>query len=178
MRNLRHVKPWHLITNVHCEIIRTLIIFAVIFSSTAIFAADENERASTDIHNSENVAASATKNEEDFATLVQSLAEASLNQRGAIVERLSSLRHERSDDVIIALQEGNLFTDKTTPPNIGISHFNGNFLDAITGEAMATENTRSLKRIPLNNQMRTQLRTLVAQMRRAHSGTCRIAYDC
>jgi urea transport system permease protein len=51
---------------------------------------------------------------------------------------------------------------------VGIKQTNDSFVDAITGVAMTEERTSKLKRIPLNNSLRTQLRTLVAQMNVNH----------
>lgn len=109
-----------------------------------------------------------TAQSDAFTRLVHDIAKASLNARGELVAQLSELDHERSDDVIVALQQGNLFNDRANPPNVGISQGDDSFVDAISGEAMSAERAENLRRIPLNNSLRTQLRTLLAQMNLNH----------
>lgn len=107
--------------------------------------------------------------DEAFSELIHAIAKASLNARGALVAQLSEMNHERSDDVIMALQEGKLYNDRATPPNVAISQPDESFVDAITGAAMSAERSENLRRIPLNNSLRTQLRTLIAQMNLNHA---------
>jgi urea transport system permease protein len=109
-----------------------------------------------------------TTGDEEFTRLIHNIAKASLSARGALVAELSMLGHERSDDVIIALQQGELYNDRATPPNVGIQQADESFIDAITGLAMSAENSAKLRRIPLTNSLRSQLRTLIAQMNLNH----------
>lgn len=99
-----------------------------------------------------------------FAEKVQAIASASLNARGAAVAALAELNHERSDDVILALQQNNLYADRSTPPRVGIAQADGSFVNAIDGEPMDAADAEGLRRIPINNTQRSQLRSLLAQM--------------
>jgi urea transport system permease protein len=134
--------------------LRVVLIFLVGFSCGAYADDEPTEHIPAD--------------NEAFAELIHNIAKASLNARGELVAQLSQLNHERSNEVIMALQQGNLFNDRALPPNVGISQSDGKFIDAITGEPFSAETSENLRRIPLNNILRTQLRTLLAQMNLNH----------
>lgn len=102
--------------------------------------------------------------QEEFSAAVSAIASASLNQRGRAVAQVAELRHERSDEVISALQQNNLYADRSKPPVVGIALEDGKYVYADSGAPMDAETAASLRRIPINNSMRSQLRSLLAQM--------------
>lgn len=99
-----------------------------------------------------------------FAEGVSAVASASLNKRGAAIAALAELNHERSDDVILALQQNNLYANRSDPPLVGIAQADGSFINAASGDPIDASAAESLRRIPINNSLRSQLRSLLAQM--------------
>jgi urea transport system permease protein len=67
-----------------------------------------------------------------------------------------------------ALQDGKLYADQSDNPTIAIAGDNQTFSDALTGKLIAADQTGNLKRIPINNTMRVQLRGMVAQLNLNH----------
>ncbi|RHW22126.1 urea ABC transporter permease subunit UrtB [Pseudomonas jilinensis] len=101
----------------------------------------------------------------DFASLVQQLPQGSLQQRAATVTQMASLDHDRLIDVLTALQDGNLQANRDTPPLVVIRDGNRTF-DALSGELL--DDLSDLRRIPINNSLRSQLRSLLAQLNLSH----------
>ncbi len=104
----------------------------------------------------------------DFASLVQQLPQGSLQQRAATVTQMASLDHDRLIDVLTALQDGNLQANRDTPPLVVIRDGNRTF-DALSGELL--DDLSGLRRIPINNSLRSQLRSLLAQLNLSHDST-------
>ncbi len=127
------------------------LLLAVAILSQASLADDDSDGITTD-------------SADEFTVHVQAVASASLNQRGAAVARLAQLGHERGDDVILALQQNNLYADRTDPPLVAIALGDGNFVRADDGSELAAAASEGLRRIPINNSLRSQLRSLLAQM--------------
>lgn len=105
----------------------------------------------------------------EFEALVQELPKGSLSKRGQTIKALAMINDERVPSVIEALQQGNLYADRGTPPTVAISSGKDAFVDALTGEAVAADTAEKLKRIPINNRMRSQLRTLLAAININHA---------
>ncbi|SDS34781.1 urea transport system permease protein [Halopseudomonas sabulinigri] len=103
-----------------------------------------------------------------FEQLVQQLAGGSLRDRAATVQQLSSQSDERLADIFNALVSGDLLANKDKPPVVAIR--NGDQLtDALSGAELA--DSKGLRRIPVNNSLRTQLRGQVAQLNLNHPNT-------
>ncbi|MCO5785510.1 urea ABC transporter permease subunit UrtB [Pseudomonas sp. G11-1] len=103
-----------------------------------------------------------------FEQLVQQLPGGSLRDRTATINQLSNQRDERLADIFNALLAGELLADKDTPPTIAIRS-GEQLTDALTGTALS--DSTGLRRIPVNNNLRTQLRGQVAQLHLNHSDT-------
>lgn len=99
--------------------------------------------------------------DQDDATLIQTIATSSLQQRLKAVEALAASDSERKLAVLSALQQGQLFADRGKPPQVAISE-NKQWRDAITDEAIESDD--GLRRIPINNPLRNRLRTLLAEI--------------
>jgi urea transport system permease protein len=100
-----------------------------------------------------------------FEQLVRNLAQGSLQQRAATVTELAASDDERLIAVLTALQDGDLLADRDTPPRVAIR--SGNSLrDALSGDLLEAEG--DLRRIPINNSLRSQLRSLLAQLNLHH----------
>lgn len=98
----------------------------------------------------------------DFSGLVQQLATGSLAERGQTVKKLAELKDKRNTHVIAALEQGNLYSDSIAN-KVAIKHEDGNFFDAITQSAISSD-ISNFKKIPVNNSLRNQLRSLLAQI--------------
>lgn len=111
------------------------------------------------------IASNATK-EPEFNRLVMTLTQGSLPKRAQTAKKLATLDDPRVAQVIEALQQGQLYASKGAAPTVAIAKDN-TYLDILSGEKI-TGDTESLKRVPINNSMRTQLRTLLAQLNLNH----------
>ncbi|WP_323815188.1 urea ABC transporter permease subunit UrtB [Cellvibrio sp. NN19] len=102
--------------------------------------------------------------ESEFNKLVKELTQGSLPKRAQTAKKLGVLDDPRVIDVITALQQGSLYAEKSSDPLVAIADKSGSYINAISGEKIPTEQTESLKRVPINNAMRSQLRTLLATL--------------
>lgn len=98
----------------------------------------------------------------DFAGLVQQLATGSLSERGDTVKQIALLKDPRSTVIIAALEQGNLYADNISI-KVAIKDEGGNFVDAVAQSAI-TSDISNFKKIPVNNSLRNQLRSLSAQL--------------
>lgn len=144
------VGQWHL---------RWALLVSLLFSASAF--AQENDFSPVESEQENTLAAQPQTAPSEFNTLVVELTQGSLPKRGQTAKKLAALSDPRVAKVIEALQQGNLYATNGDSPVVAIA--NGiSFTDAISGEAL--DETAGLKRVPINNAMRTQLRTLLAQM--------------
>lgn len=97
----------------------------------------------------------------EFDGLVKSLTQGSLPKRAQTAKKLALINDSRVSSVIIALQQGSLYATKSSDPIVAIADKFRNYTNVISGEKI-TVDTSSLKRVPINNTMRGQLRTLLA----------------
>lgn len=100
----------------------------------------------------------------EFDTLVKALTQGSLPKRAQTAKKLGALDDPRVISVITALQQGNLYAEKSSDPLVAISDKAGNYTNAISGKKISSDDAKSLKRVPINNSMRSQLRTLLATL--------------
>ncbi|HEY7884674.1 MAG TPA: urea ABC transporter permease subunit UrtB, partial [Cellvibrionaceae bacterium] len=100
----------------------------------------------------------------DFEQLVADLTTGSLSKRADTVMAIANTNDDRVITILTALSEGNLEASRDTPPVIAIKIQDNNFLDALTGESLTNEMTEDLRRVPINNRLRGQLRTLLSQL--------------
>lgn len=135
-----------------------LILLLSLCCSASVFAQDADTTVTTDIVAAETPAAT----EPEFDTLVKALTQGSLPKRAQTAKKLGQLDDPRVINIITALQQGNLYAEKSSDPLVAISDNAGNFLNAISGEKIPADSAESLKRVPINNTMRSQLRTLLA----------------
>lgn len=98
-----------------------------------------------------------------FDTLVKDLTQGSLPKRAQTAKKLAQLDDSRVAGIIAALQQGLLYATKSSDPLVAIADKSGNFINALSGEKI-TADTSTLKRVPINNTMRSQLRTVLAAL--------------
>lgn len=154
MRNL--LKPWG-------RWPLPLVIFFSLCFSTSVFSQEPEsspagiESAATDTGQH---TATATH---QFDQLVKTLTQGSLPKRAQTAKKLAQLDDSRVAEVISALQQGTLYATKSSAPVVAIADKTGNYINVITGEKI-TGDTSALKRVPINNAMRGQLRSLLAAL--------------
>jgi urea transport system permease protein len=142
-----------------------LILLLSLCFPASVFAQDADTTASTTKEAIDTVPAEIPAiTEPEFNTLVKALTQGSLPKRAQTAKKLGKLDDPRVAGVIAALQQGNLYAEKSSDPVVAVVDKSGNYVDAISGEKIATNATESLKRVPINNTMRTQLRTLLAAL--------------
>ncbi len=142
-----------------------LIILLSLCYSASVFAQDADSTVST----TEPTAITAPAEEPaaaqpEFDTLVKALTQGSLPKRAQTAKKLALLDDPRVATVITALQEGSLYADKSSDPTVAVVDKSGKYINAISGEKIAADATDSLKLVPINNTMRTQLRTVLAAL--------------
>ncbi len=104
----------------------------------------------------------------EFNRLAKEMTQGSLPKRGQAIKKLSALNDSRVVTLFEALQEGKLYANQADDPAIAIIDENQNFTDVLTGNLIAADQAENLKRVPINNTMRVQLRGMVAQLNLNH----------
>ncbi|ACE84964.1 Branched-chain amino acid transport system / permease component domain protein [Cellvibrio japonicus Ueda107] len=102
-----------------------------------------------------------------FVERLTSLVRSSLPKRSQAVSALVQLDDNRTFDILEALQQGSLYANTRGELYVAIQRDNQQF-NVIDGEAFSTEIRSELKRVPINNTLRTQLRSLLAQLNLNH----------
>lgn len=103
-----------------------------------------------------------------FEALVRELAEGSLPKRAQTVKKIAALNDIRSRVIIEALKDGKLYTNRDEPPIVAIMQNNSASINVLTNKKLSEDIVASLKRVPINNTMRNQLNTLLAQLNINH----------
>jgi len=112
--------------------------------------------------NGPNTAQAAPANFED---LVHQLVQGNLRERAETVSQLFGQDDERLVDILNALVDGDLLADRNDPPTVAIRSGNS-VTNALTGDAIESDD--GLRRVPVNNSLRTQLRGQLAQLNLNH----------
>lgn len=133
---------------------------ASVFAQNADTTTSTTEAANIDVPAETSTAAVA---QNEFDTLVKALTQGSLPKRAQTAKKLAKLNDPRIAPIFAALQEGALYATKSDDPLVAIAGEADTFTNAISGEKI-TSDTDELKRVPINNTMRTQLRTLLAAL--------------
>src|SRR5690554_752073 len=108
-----------------------------------------------------------------FEQLVRQLPQGSLPQRAETIARLGALDDPRVIEVLTALQDGQLQADRSAPPRVAVRR-GGQLQDVLTGEPV--QDSAGFRRVPVNNSLRSQLRTLLAQLNLNHEDA-RVRYE-
>lgn len=104
--------------------------------------------------------------DDEFAKAVQALDARSFPQKIRAVEQLATTRHPRTAPVLESLLNGRLYTRKSDR-KVVITQKGGSgyqLTDPLTGDSLGEAGRREVRRISVNNRLRTQLRTLIAQL--------------
>ncbi len=114
----------------------------------------------------ENVESAVPEPEVNFETTVQSLNESNFKKKLASIETLASFDHPQSLPVLKALQNNDVYSRKSDE-RVVIATQSGDayqLIDAATGEDLGTAQKSDIKKIIVNNQMRSLLGDLVARI--------------
>ncbi len=142
-----------------------LILLVSICVSASVFSQDAEQSVAEASANSV-ISDSSPDVEPEFNKLVKALTQGSLPARAQTAKKLAALDAPRTAQIIEALQTGNLYASKGDNPSVAIAN-GDSYTDAISGEKF-TGDSDSIKRVPINNSMRTQLRTLLALLNLNH----------
>ncbi|MFC3114143.1 urea ABC transporter permease subunit UrtB [Cellvibrio fontiphilus] len=159
MRNL--LKPWG-------RWPLPLVLLFSLYFSTSVFSQEPEsspaviESAATNTDQNSNTDQKIVAPSE-FDQLVKALTQGSLPKRAQTAKKLAQVDDARVAQVIAALQQGTLYATKSADPLVAIADKSGNYTNVISGENI-TANTDALKRVPINNTMRSQLRSLLAAL--------------
>lgn len=146
-----------------------LLIFSLfLFSSTIALAQEAEVSASVNEESASQETVSTESPADEFNRLAKDMTQGSLPKRGQAIKKLSALNDSRVVTLFEALQDGKLYADQSDNPTIAIAGDNQTFSDALTGKLIAADQAGNLKRIPINNTMRVQLRGMVAQLNLNH----------
>ncbi len=143
-----------------------LIMLLSLCYSITVFSQETEPTATPPANVAETAAAETTPPETsqpEFDGLVKALTQGSLPKRAQTAKKLATLNDARVAAIFSALQQGSLYATKAEDPLVAIAGAADTFTNAITGEKI-TSGTEELKRVPINNAMRTQLRTLLAAL--------------
>jgi urea transport system permease protein len=108
-----------------------------------------------------------------FEQQVQQLVQGNLRQRAETVSQLFQQDDERLIDILNALVEGDLLADRNDPPTVAIRQ-GKSITNALTGATL--ESDEGLRRVPVNNSLRTQLRGQLAELNLTHE-SADVRYD-
>lgn len=102
--------------------------------------------------------------DDEFKTLVHTLIEGNLRQMADAVNGLVELGHPRSDEILQALEDSNLYGDRQSPPTVAIKQPDGTMLDVFSAEPITGDVLASLRVERINNSLRSQLRSQRARL--------------
>jgi urea transport system permease protein len=105
--------------------------------------------------------------QETFTDLLAQIPQGTLADRAATLTKLAALNDNRSIDIITALQTGKLVSSPDY--KVAIRQEDETLTDPLAHTTIATEDAANYKRIPINNSLRNQLNTLLAQLNLNHT---------
>ena len=102
---------------------------------------------------------------EGFAADLAALAASGFDDMDAVVERIAASGHARAVPVMQALLDGRLYRRKADDRIVVVADAEGGYAltDAADGADLGTVSRRKVKRINVNNQLRSLLRGLIAR---------------
>ena len=102
-----------------------------------------------------------------FDRLVRELPGGNLRQRADLLHQLADHPDPRLPHILNALVDGDLLADRNDPPTVAI-RTGTRIEDALSGAVIDPTIAADLRRIPVNNSLRTQLRGLIARANLQH----------
>ena len=118
--------------------------------------------------------AQSTSDTPNFQSQIHALVQGNLQQRARVLDELVAVDDQRLPAILEALASGDLLADRSTPPQVAVRS-QGILSDAFTGE-LIEQPSAELRRVPINNSLRTRLRGLLAQLN-LHHDSSQVRYE-
>ena len=106
-------------------------------------------------------------NTQNFEQLLSQIPQGNLSDRAETLKQLAKLNDPRSIDVITALQQGKLVA--TGDNQLAIRQDNESLISVLSRKPIPEEHIADYSKIPVNNSLRNQLSSLLAQLNLNHS---------
>ncbi len=103
---------------------------------------------------------------QNFETATAQLSDKSYEVKGSAIETIGESGHPKASAILQAMLDGSLYYHKNTRQLVLIEKQESGYLtfDAITGEKGETVKKSAVKKVAINNTMRSQLRTFIAAL--------------
>lgn len=127
-------------------------VFIFLISSVSAIAADEQTNGSS------------------FEGVIKELNSKSFKNKSDAIEKIAASGHERVQPILEAMLGGDLYADKKTQEIvIGAKHADGyEIVNAVDGKTLGVVKKRSIKKIRINNALRTKLRGVISRIQFTH----------
>lgn len=104
-----------------------------------------------------------------FDALLLQLADADFALKSTLVEQIAALQHEKSEIILVALLEGNLYYRKEDSVAVFATETEEGYriADAVTNVDYGEVGSREIKKIGVNNELRQQLTLLISSIQLA-----------
>ncbi len=150
------------------SVIPMVIIFLCLLFSFNLFAAEElsTDEATAAIPLEEPAFEQPHLEQHSFEEIVQSLNESNFKKKLATVETLATMDHPQTLPLLKALQNADVYSRKTDGRVVIATKVDDVFqlIDAATGESLGTAEKSEIKKIIVNNKMRSFLSEVVARI--------------
>lgn len=103
----------------------------------------------------------------EFSQALEALKQKSFTKKAAVIEQLEKAGDERVLKVFEYMLEGSLYYQKNPPGKIVFADKSEDgfvITDVITGDALGTVSKRELRKVKVNNKLRTILRSAIAKL--------------
>ena len=156
--------------------IRLMIIFMLFCSPLVGLAADTTDNADNGVIADSVTPTAASGDPQEtpeveptamsFDSLVQSINESNFKKKLAAIEALAATDHPQSLPLLKALSHNNVYSRKTDSRVVIANKVNDDYqlIDAASGESLGTAAKTDLKKIIVNNPMRSLLRETIARL--------------
>lgn len=104
---------------------------------------------------------------QSFEQLLAQIPQGSLADRAETLKKLAALNDNRSIDIITALQQGKLVANADN--KLAIRQADDSLVEALSSAKIPAEKNSDYSKIPVNNSLRNQLSSLLAQLNLNHT---------
>jgi len=102
-----------------------------------------------------------------FSTLLDGLKQKSFSKKSVVIDQLEAVGDERALKIFQYMIEGKLYYGKSEPVRLlfAVNHENGfSIVDVLNGESLGVVGKREIKKVKVNNKLRSQLRMAIAKL--------------
>ena len=118
---------------------------------------------------SDEIATASETTTQTFEQLLQEIPQGSLGDRANTMTKLAALNDRRSIDIITALQQGKLMANADN--QLAIRQDDDSLTETLSNTLISEQHADDYRRIPVNNSLRNQLSSLLAQLNLNHPDT-------